>query len=312
MKPKFEALIFTTANDFLRMGNNYRKLVEWMPAEKLIFVGNSEVEAALDRSGLREKTGFLHEESILPFQKIKDIIADILQLGNVPRGIVGWYYQQFLKMQYSFFCKDEYYLVWDGDTVPCRGFFMFDEKSGCPYLDMKREYHADYFVTLERLLPDMRKCVEESFISEHMLINGKIMQNLIRDIEMNKTIEGREFYEKVLRSIDREKLTSNSFSEFETYGTYVCMRYPDVYRMRRWNSFRYGASFFDPDQITDEDYTWLGKDFDAISFEKNQSVREDHKNLFNNKEYQEKLSARQMLEIAQETFTEGYIEEWEN
>ncbi len=34
-------------------------------------------------------------------------------------------------------------------------------------------------------------------------------------------------------------------------------------------------------------------------------------NLFDNKEYQKKLSAQQMLEIAQEEFKEGsYIEVW--
>ena len=47
-----------------------------------------------------------------------------------------------------------------------------------------------------------------------------------------------------------------------------------------------------------------------ISFEKNQSVRADHENLFNNPAYQSKLTARQMLQIAQEEFTEGYKEEW--
>ena len=37
-----------------------------------------------------------------------------------------------------------------------------------------------------------------------------------------------------------------------------------------------------------------------------------NKNLFDNKEYQKKLSARQMLEIAQEEFKEGsYLEVWE-
>ena len=48
-----------------------------------------------------------------------------------------------------------------------------------------------------------------------------------------------------------------------------------------------------------------------FSFEKNQSVREDHKNLFDNPEYQEKLSARQMLEAVQPEFNGGYVEVWD-
>ena len=33
--------------------------------------------------------------------------------------------------------------------------------------------------------------------------------------------------------------------------------------------------------------------------------------MFDNKKYQEKLTARQMLEIAQQEFKEGYLEVWE-
>ena len=69
--------------------------------------------------------------------------------------------------------------------------------------------------------------------------------------------------------------------------------------------------FFDPDTITEQDYEWLGRDFYAISFEKGHSVREDHKNLFDNPQFQEKLSARTMLEVAQQEFTEGYLEVWD-
>ena len=90
-------------------------------------------------------------------------------------------------------------------------------------------------------------------------------------------------------------------------------RYPEAYRLRNWHSFRYGGVFFNLDTISDTDYAWLARDFFAISFEKGDSVREDQKNLFDNKKYQEKLSARQMLEIAQEEFKDGsYLEVWDS
>lgn len=183
-------------------------------------------------------------------------------------------------------------------------------ESGLPYLDLKHEYHEEYFRTLEKLLPGMHKCIEQSFISEHMLINREIMGNLIRDIEANGQIPGETFYEKIIHAIPPERLVSNSFSEFETYGTYVAFRRPMAYKLRSWNSFRYAGQFLDPSTIGDEDYEWLGKSFDALSFEKGHTVRSDHQNLFDNKEYQSKLSARQMLEIAQEEFKDSYIEVW--
>ena len=311
MEPKYDILIMTTAKDFLRLKSNYHRLVRNMPARQLIFVGSSEVGELLQQLNLGEHVGFVNEYDILPFAQVHAVMQDVLQREDVPRGVTGWYYQQFLKMQYSFVCKDDYYLVWDGDTIPCKPFSMFCENGITPYFDLKREYHEEYFVTMEKLFPGMHKCIEPSFISEHMIIKCEIMKSLIEDIMKNAQLVGNSFFERIIRCIDVSKVTSNSFSEFETYGTYTCFKFLNQYRLRNWHSFRYAGSFFHPDEISDSDYEWLGKDFDAVSFEKNQTVREDHDNLFNNKMYQQALSARKMLEIAQEEFEEGYLETWD-
>lgn len=309
-EPKYDVLIITTERDFLRARKNYPRLIQNMSAERLIFVGSEEVGKRAEELALGDRVGFINENDILPFAEVNRCMQKALQMEAVPRGITGWYYQQFLKMQYSAVCEDAYYLVWDGDTIPCKPFSMFAEDGETPYFDLKREYHEEYFVTLGKLLPGMGKCIEPSFISEHMLMNRTIMQSLIADIMKNESLSGTSFYERIINCIEPEKLTSNSFSEFETYGTYTCFRFLNSYRLRNWHSFRYGGYFFHPDEMTDSDFEWLGKDFDAISFEKDHSVRADHENLFNNKEYQEKLSARQMLQIAQEEFEEGHIEVW--
>jgi len=309
MEKKYDVLIITTARDFIRVRSNYHRLVENMPTGQLIFVGNAEVGDLAEELNLGERVGFIHEDTILPFAEVHAIMQELLQTKDVPRGITGWYYQQFLKMQYSQMCKDAYYLVWDGDTVPCSPIQMFAD-DGKPFLDLKREHHEEYFITLGKLFPGMYKCIEPSFISEHMLMNCEIMQKLIADIMRNEQLSGTSFYERILRCIDVEKLTSNSFSEFETYGTYVCFKHLNSYRLRNWHSFRYAGYFFRPEEMTDEDYEWLGRDFDALSFEKNQEVDEQYKDIFTKKEYRAKLSARQILEIAQEEFEEGHLEVW--
>lgn len=313
---QYDALIVVTPKDYERVRNQYHRLAADLPARRIFFVGNEEVGALVAASGLGEKVGFIDENTILPFAEVhkvmKHVMESILQGQELPRGITGWYYQQFIKMQYARMCEDDYYLIWDGDTIPCGTFSMFHEKSGAPYLDVKGEYHEKYFETMAKLIPGMHKCIEQSFISEHMLFHCDITRRLLQDIEANDNIPGTVFWEKIIYSIDVNDLQSNSFSEFETYGTYVAMKYPDVYRLRNWHSFRYGGVFYSLDTISDSDYEWLGKDFFAISFEKGDFVREDQKNLFDNKEYQKKLSARQMLEIAQEEFKEGsYLEVWE-
>ncbi len=268
---QYDAIIVVTARDYERVKDQYHRLAADLPVRRIFFVGNEEVARLVEASGLGEKVGFIHENDILSFDAVHAVMTraleGILQGRELPRGITGWYYQQFLKMQYARLCEDAYYLVWDGDTIPCGPFSMFHEKTGIPYLDVKGEYHEEYFVTLARLLPGMRKCIEKSFISEHMLIRSDLMKELIGEIEAGSDLLGTAFWEKIIHAIDAHDLQSNSFSEFETYGTYVALRHPAAYRLRSWHSFRYGGVFFDLHTISDTDYEWLGRDFFAISFE---------------------------------------------
>lgn len=314
-KGRYDTLIVVTPKDFLRLADNYHKLVECLPGDRIIFVGNSELEEHVRQAKLGERVTWICEDDILPFAKVHAVMmekmAPILLGRDLPRGVTGWYYQQFLKMQYAAVCDRDYYMVWDGDTIPCCEFTMFGD-DGRPYLDIKNEYHKPYFVTMRRLLPDLQKCINKSFIAEHMLVDCALMRELTGDIEKNRLIQGETFWEKVIWSIDLADIQSNSFSEFETFGTFVALRHTNAYRLRHWHSLRYGGAFFHPETISERDYHWLSHDFAAISFEKGDSVREDNDNLFNNPAYQEKLTARQMLEAVQQDFKEGcYIEKWD-
>lgn len=312
----YDALIMAVPKDYLRLESLYGKLVQGMPARRLLFVGNDEVGRLVEASDLGDRVDFVNEEDILTFDEVNDVMKDALkdklQGNELPRGVTGWYYQQFLKMGYSKICKDEYYMTWDGDTIPCKMFSMFKEGTYTPYFDLKTEFYGDYFETLGRLFPGMGKVIGKSFISEHMLFKTEYMRELIDGIEANDNIRGRKFYEKIIYAIDPDKLIGNGFSEFETYGTFVALKHMTSYMLREWHSFRLGGCFYDPKTISEDDLEWLSRDFQAISFEKGHTVRDDCKNLFDNKKYQSKLSARQMLEIAQEEFKEGsWKEEWD-
>ncbi len=72
-------------------------------------------------------------------------------------------------MQYCKLCKDKYYLIWDCDTIPIKKVNMFSNDRK-PYFDVKEEYNKPYFITMEKLLPELGKKYNYSFISEHMLI----------------------------------------------------------------------------------------------------------------------------------------------
>ena len=311
----FSTLIVDVPQDFKRLLKHYKRLADNLPG-KLYFVGNKEVGELVRawRASEGELIDWIDEDSLIPFDTVhscmKERLESVLNGRDLSRGITGWYYQQFLKMQYARKCKDEYYMVWDGDTSPCRKVDMVQDQSGKPYFDMKSEYHEGYFDTIERLFPGMRKVISRSFISEHMLIKTDIMNEMIAAIENNSEISGNSFWEKVLNAIPVDRIQESDFSEFETYGTYTALRHMDVYALREWHSFRLAGNFFHVETISDRDFIWLGRDFDAISFEKDHFVRDDHKNLFDNPLYQEKLSARQMLECVQDLFNGGYVEVW--
>ena len=312
---RFDALIVVTADDCKRLQPLYPRLIEYYPYGKLCFIGPADVGAIIASDSRINNNSFaVDENSLIPFNEVHKCMAerltDILKGREMPRAVTGWYYQQFLKMQYSVVCQDEYYMVWDGDTIPCREIDMFQAETGKPYLDLKHEFHPEYFDTISKILPGFRKVIERSFISEHMLIKREIMRQLIGDIEKNDSIPGTYFWEKIINAIPPEKISDSSFSEFETYGTYVAMRFPDAYKLRDWHSFRLGSQFFGIDTITDRDFKWLSKDFDAISFEKNQAMFGDGNTFFNNPAYQEKLSAKQMLQAVQMEFNGGYKEVW--
>ena len=59
------------------------------------------------------------------------------------------------------------------------------------------------------------------------------MKEMIETIESNENIKGTTFWEKILNSIRLEHIQENSFSEFETYGTYMMTKHPDVYAYRK-------------------------------------------------------------------------------
>ena len=311
----FDVLIVVTPADCERLMPLYPRLAKNFKYGDICFIGTDKVgEVVSEHGNINGNARWMDENSLIPFDDVHACmgkkLSPLLNGEKLPRGITGWYYQQFLKMQYSVVCSDEYYMVWDGDTVPCRDINMFSAETGQPYLDLKHEHHPEYFETMGKILPGFKKVIERSFISEHMLINTKIMRNLISDIEKNDSIEGTRFWEKIINCIEPEKIYDSSFSEFETYGTYVALRHPSVYKLREWHSFRLGASFFEIDTISDRDFQWLGKDFDAISFEKDQSVSEENKGYFSNPEYQSKLSAKKMLQLAQMEYNDGYKEVW--
>ena len=171
-------------------------------------------------------------------------------------------------MQFARFTNDDYYLIWDSDTIPLKPVKLFDDNNR-PFFDMKTEYHVPYFETINRIFPDIRKTAKGSFISEHMIIKAEYMRELIDETASSSDLEGANFQEKIINAIDAKDLAGSGFSEFETYGSYVMVRHPKAYSLREWHSLRSGRRFYsDLSAIDEENRRWLSQKYDALSLEK--------------------------------------------
>ena len=239
----------------------YKPFIEkYIKFNKMIIITNNfENLNDIDKS---HSTKFIMEDNLIKKENIKNFFID---LGIKETNRTGWYLQQFLKMSYSEICENEYYLLWDSDTLPIRFINMFDKSN--PIFDMKKEYHSPYFNTLVRLFPDINFS-KLSYISEHMMIKTEYMKDLIKTIENNKNIPGKIYWEKILMAIDRKDIIKSGFSEFETYGSFVDTYYTNTYKHRRWASKRDMTNCYQTiDNVDIQDIRWLSKDYHAITFE---------------------------------------------
>ena len=178
---------------------------------------------------------------------------------NRPGFSSGWYFQQFLKMGFSQskYARD-YYLIWDADTLPLSKIEF--EKKGRLLFTQKKEYHEEYDITMEKLL-GLKKVKSYSFIAEHMLIKTDIMREIISKISIDSL---RPWPFTLLMKVRPE--AKSGFSEFETYGTYTSVFYPDLYESRTLNTWR-NAGYVFGRNISEKDIEALSVDLDLISLE---------------------------------------------
>lgn len=268
MNKKITLVVPALPGDVYKITGNLEVYFNNLPISKICIIGNRDVEKKLPDT---DKIVFMEEDKLIDIAHIRRIMID--RTGDEQTGKrAGWYVQQFIKMEYARICDDEYYLLWDSDTVPVKKIKFFDA-DGKPYLDCKSEFHKPYFDTMARLFPDMKKEVDESFISEHMLIRTHLMREMLEAMEKNYALPGKHFTEKVIYAITPQDIGKSGFSEFETFGTYVTKEHPTYYALRKWASMRYAGFFYDGSKMmTETKMIWLAKRYDAVTFEKTDGI----------------------------------------
>jgi hypothetical protein len=185
------------------------------------------------------------------------------RLSNKISGQFGWYLQQFIKLAAVAGCKsDEVVLIWDADTVPLKKLVFINEQGRLNYYQ-GTEHHQPYFETIERLLR-LSKKVNFSFIAQCFAIKAEWIQELFDRIEKQ---HGQSWELALLDAINFEE--GNSFSEYETLGTFVSeyhaseINYIQSEWLRLGNSTIGHPAFLSPQIIAQK-----LNEYDFVSFEK--------------------------------------------
>ena len=195
------------------------------------------------------------------FDSIKSYFIRRIKEGNR----AGWYFQQFLKMGICNYSElSEYYLIWDSDTLLLKEMSFLDSQ-GRMNIYPKFEYHKPYFDCMEKLI-GFKKCVDFSFISEHMLIKKEYMKELISAIYEYK-LSDISWTEHILNTIDDFNLCGSGFSEYETYGNYVFNKYKDNFNICSFKTLRGGASCFGHKVSVYDLFYLKEKNYITVSFE---------------------------------------------
>ena len=201
------------------------------------------------------KIVILDEDKLVPNLTFKSLHEYIVK--HNPLLNTGWYFQQFLKIGFAFsqYAKD-YYLIWDADTLPLSKIPF--EQNGKLLFTAKKEFHQPYFYLIEKLWK-IRKENNYSYIAEHMIIQTSIMKEMINSLNTDS-----KWFIKIIDIIPQNELYG--FSEFESYGTYVSHKYPNLYQSRTLNTWRNAGAIFGR-TISDKDIEKLAVDLDIISLE---------------------------------------------
>lgn len=286
---EFDIYIISSKSDWNTAKKTIPLIKKNIYCRNIFIVSSAEIKSEVESSGC---CGFVNEDEVfegLSYGSVKKYLKD----NGFMEENAGWYLQQFLKLSISTICQDEYYLVWDADTIPMRKIDFFD-KDGKPYFNLKREYFYSYFRTITNLF-GINKVTKESYISEHMLFNKRILEEMLQKITDDRIFAGSNFWEKILSASqmilpDFIKKDQRYFSEFETYGTYIDNFYPEFYSKRKLVTLRYGVDFFGAEPSS-EILEWISKDFDTVSFEKWGVPQTEFIDRTLDKKYRQKYSA---------------------
>lgn len=265
MKRKMAVVMACISRDIPILRYAAENLQKYLPVKEIIVLVPDKQVNTFRRalSNCADTVRIISEDDFIPGVKIRNVREMPGPLYN--KKIVGWYFQQMLKLHYCFYdTDDDYYLIWDSDTVPLRSMDFFDE-NGRMMLCTADEYNEPYFITYKNIFRE-EPHRDFSFIAQHMIIQKSVAREMIYRIRWWEN-DISTWPAKLVKSIPGN-IDGMLFSEYETYGHYIKNHYPErvSFISRKW--YRDGArdtGGWSPGRAKLEEYS---RNYEFVAFEK--------------------------------------------
>lgn len=221
---------------------------------------------------------WVDENSVLDGLNMETLKTKMREIQPESLARAGWYLQQFLKMAFaSYILKNPatmggggeiaHYLIWDADTIPLRKLKVFSH--GKVIFERVNAYHKPYFDTLDRMCiltktgQKVQKECDFSFVSENMMVECIKMHELIELIESQHK---KPFWEAILENIEPKEFAHAGFSEYETYGNFVAMEYPQSFTIIQRKRDRYAREMIGSNP-SETMLKWYARSYEVLGIE---------------------------------------------
>jgi hypothetical protein len=223
-----ELVIVSTSKDFdiLPDSINYalRALRPYTLSGARVIVPSRDVDACQRLTADFEDKVEIVDENDLISQKHFQKLTDVFGSRNT------WILQQLLKVQAVLTSKSDAVLILDSDTVLLRPRPWFSP-TGHQILMPSMEYNAAYYQFLQKL--HISELVPKySFISHHMLMQPKILSNILNSLDL---LDIDSFITYICRNANTN-VQSPICIEYELYGQYLYKKEPSGYFLERWSN----------------------------------------------------------------------------
>jgi Family of unknown function (DUF6492) len=196
----------------------FMSLQEHLPGSEIHVITRKQ-DFDLFRNACGESLHLWDEAEMIPGMTLADLRQ--MPFSFFPKG-AGWYFQQFLKYAFVDVSNDDdYFLIWDADTILLRPIEFFTPE-GSPIYTEADENHRPYFETFHALF-DVEAKRDFSFISQHQIIHKSTLRTMLSEIDKIKSTKDGWAWTIM------ENLRGNGcnlFSEYETYGHYLKLKNP--------------------------------------------------------------------------------------